>query len=436
VVALPILLGGISVGEFVRVALLLLNTMWLSVTAAIWISSINRNEKTARALALLVMLLLAAGLPLLGAWFESETRIRDSAQWFLIFSPGYAFARVWDVTANLRWHGFWTSMTTIHFCGWLFLGLACWFTPRSWQDRPLRRALRRKESAPGSSVSGQSADMAESFRTRTLGLNAFFWLSSRPSWRPWLVWGLMILLGAIWLGLGAKDRDYLEPPVFVAVALLWNGTLKAWVASEATRQLAMDRKSGSIELMLSTPITVAEIARGQWLSLRRQFAVPVIVTGLIEVFLMLVGLEELGGGDDRAMWAMVWMSGIAVLFGDMLALYAVGLWQSVAARGPAEAAGGTAFRILALPWILFGVLGAAAAVAEALRMFPSGLGEGYVWLAAWLFIALGVDAWFGLSSWRRFHRDFRERAADRWRRRGFWSWLGMRGRMPGGEAAS
>ena len=40
------------------------------------------------------------------------------------------------------------------------------------------------------------------------------------------------------------------------------------------RQFAEDRHSGALELVVSTPLGVKEILRGQWLALRRQFLGP------------------------------------------------------------------------------------------------------------------------------------------------------------------
>src|SRR5256885_8919754 len=43
-------------------------------------------------------------------------------------------------------------------------------------------------------------------------------------------------------------------------------SLKGWFASEVGRQLAEERKRGALELLLSTPLTVKEILRGQRLA--------------------------------------------------------------------------------------------------------------------------------------------------------------------------
>ena len=69
---------------------------------------------------------------------------------------------------------------------------------------------------------------------------------------------------------------WLDPSVAVLTAVLLNFAFKVWLAIEAGRQLAEDRRTGAFELLLSVPLTVQEIVRGQLLALRRQFLWPVL----------------------------------------------------------------------------------------------------------------------------------------------------------------
>jgi len=64
-----------------------------------------------------------------------------------------------------------------------------------------------------------------------------------------------------------------------------NLVIKVWFALEAGKQLSEDRKQGALELLLSTPLTVQDILRGQRLALERQFLGPVMVV-LMVLFLV------------------------------------------------------------------------------------------------------------------------------------------------------
>jgi len=262
-----------------------------------------------------------------------------------------------------------------------------------------------------------------------LDRNAYLWLTSRPWYRPALVWSVLVALTMAWLLAGIKyPNEVFDPAFLVLVALMWNLILKLWLTSEATRQIAQDRKSGSIELLLSTALTIRDITSGQWLALRRQFGGPLVAILLGELLLMILGAHDMGGGEDRTVWLAIWICGMMVLVADGLAIHVVGLWQSSVAKGPAEAAGGTGFRILALPWILFMLLGAAVAVADGLglmRNVPDP--EWGFWLLSWLLLCLGVDVWFGIRSWNFVQSKFREAAS----RRGGPGWAGALGRWFG-----
>jgi hypothetical protein len=139
------------------------------------------------------------------------------------------------------------------------------------------------------------------------------------------------------------------------------------------------------------------------------------------------------GMEDRVVWVAVGLCGMTMLVADLLAVYAVGMWQSAVAKGPAEAAGATAVRILALPWILYMLLGAAVMVADSAGMSAVPDPEWLFWLGSWMMIGLGVDLVFGWRAWRAIHARFREAASQRPEPSGWGHALGrLFGRMKAG----
>jgi hypothetical protein len=431
IVALPVLLGGVSGGEFARMSLLLLNTMLLSLCVGIGVSTVCRDEKRSRGMAFLWMALLCGGFPLAGAWLDAEFKLRGLGECLFFPSPGYAFSQAWDATRAGGGGHYWTSMLVIHGVTWLFLLVGCWFAPRTWQDQAMKETgwwqrFRRW-------VSGIEGEGARAFRTRLLERNAFLWLATRPRFRPAMLWLVLAALTALWLGFGMKyPRDMFHPTMFVFMALAWNGILKVGIASEASRQIASDRKSGSIELLLSTPLSTRDIQRGSWLALQRQFGLPILTVVVAECLLLVLGAHEIRQEDDRRVWIVIWISGLCMLMADVAALHIVGLWHSAVAKGPTEAAGATAFRILALPWILYMLLGAAVALTDGLGIFR-GLNLGWeFWLASYVVLGFGVDLLFGLKARNAMRTHFREMAAQRMAPRG---WGAVLGRMFGRATA-
>ena len=66
--AIPLLMGGITNGEFWRTALVLVNTFLFSLAAGMFVSSISKYPRKAFAATLLLLLFFSVGLPLLRLW--------------------------------------------------------------------------------------------------------------------------------------------------------------------------------------------------------------------------------------------------------------------------------------------------------------------------------------------------------------------------------
>jgi len=185
------------------------------------------------------------------------------------------------------------------------------------------------------------------------------------------------------------------------------------LASEAVRQLSEDRKMGTLELLLSTPLSGKEILRGQALALRRQFLGPVVITLLAEIVMLLAGARRMMAGDQRPVWVSVWIAGMLMLLADLVALYWVGMWLGLAAKNPKRAYSDTVGRVLAVPWVGFAVFMTLMAL-NSVRGEPEPGWQ--TTLGVWF--ALGLIADFGFGAWAR-HKllaEFREMASRRYER--------------------
>ncbi len=325
-------------------------------------------------------------------------------------------------------------MAVIHGLGWIFLLLASLIAPRAWQERPAgAQTLRWRERWHGLSY-GNPAERA-GFRRRLLDRGAYFWLAARSRLRPAYVWAVLGLVACGWVwGLARSGRDWLDEMTYVLTGLLLNLLIKVWFALEAGRPLAEDRRHGAFELLLSTPLTVADILRGQLLALKRQFLGPVLAVLLVFfLFAMAASSDALSQQEpqDRAMWILFWAAGMVMLVADLIALYWVGMWSGLTARNPTRAAVGNLGRILVLPWIAlgFGVLVASIVWSNAddtqvLKLF----------LGLWFGLGLAADLGFGAWARHRLVTDFRLAATRRYESLpGFWKRL-LGGGEPGRTA--
>jgi ABC-type transport system involved in cytochrome c biogenesis permease component len=255
VLAIPLLLGGITNGEFWRMVLALVNTFLFSLAVGVFSSALSRDFRHAMAANFLwLLLLIAAGPACAGAiaYFTNPYRLVPE---LLFCCPAYSLYLSADFPYTLHSEQFWWSVGTIHGLTWLLLLLASWIAPHSWRDQPAGAGGRRWRAFWRACSYGRAAPR-QAFRRRLLDANAFYWLAARARLKPVQVWVFLGLMAGWWLvGWIAAGAAWRDESVAITTALLLNTTLKIWVVIEAGQRLAEDQKSGALELLLSSPLT-------------------------------------------------------------------------------------------------------------------------------------------------------------------------------------
>lgn len=425
IAGLALLMGGITGMQVFCVALVLVNTMFFSVAAGICASACCRSPRKAIASTLVIVLFLTVGIPALGMVLAWKNHTRMDLHFYLS-SPIFSYVAPQDfVLWRRNLPMFWQSLGLIHAVAWGLLALACLTVPHSWQDRPAgARRMRWRERWQQWSY-GAETERAR-FRTRLLDVNAFFWLAARDRLKPAWVWGVLGLIFCGWCwGWGRFRDDWLSPPMFVLTAFVINSTIKNWFASEAARQVAEERRTGSLELLLATPLRLDDIFHGQRLALQRQFLGPVGVALFCEFGMMIGGLYQITDQTDRQTWIVWWLAGMSMLVVDLVALFWVGLWMGLASKHPKRAYSDTVGRVLALPWVIYLFFMIYLFLASFRGATTPTTWKTYV--GVWLVVGLAVD--FGYGSWARMnlYARFREAATWRFQPRAFW-WQRLWGR--------
>ena len=409
VLAIPLLMGGITNGEFWRMALVLANTFLFSLAMGMLISSFSKYPRKAMAGTFLLLLTFCVLLPIGQAW---STYIQRSPRLNTIcdlLDPSYSVHLVSDANYVKSMNLFWWSVGIIHGLCWLFLVLASVIVPRSWQDNPPGA---KSPAGANAGIGGAMAILpsAMAFRKRLLDINAFFWLAGRARLKPLHVWVAFSIVAFFWAwGALAFRSDWFNPGVYIVTAMILNTMLKLWIASEAGRRLGEDRKIGALELLLSTPLSVGDILRGQMLALRRQFFGPLIAACVIESIFLVASLHgnQADIGDFVSAYVMCWVAGLIMLVADIAALSLVGMWVSLTAKNPNRATGITVRRVLILP------LAVGLAILIFMAIFQVGEGGWKIILGLWFGLGILADVVFGWSAWWRLQNEFREAAVHR-----------------------
>jgi hypothetical protein len=409
VLAVPLLMGGITNGQFWRMVLVLVNTFLFSLAVGIFSSALSRNARRAMGANFLWFLLLGCALPacaLTIAYFTPSHRAIDQLFYCCpVFSFYLTFARL----TSLQTEHFWWSIAVVHAMTWLLIAMASYILPRIWQDRPAEKGKTRLRDRWQTWVYGNPA-RRKALRKRLLDINPFLWLAARAWFKPIGPWGGLAILAGWWFTVRAfLDSSWHEEMLCITTAFLLNSLLKLWVAVEAGQRLADDQKLGALELLLSTPLTIRDILRGQFLALRRQFLGPLIFVVVVELSLTfaLAWYSPLDASRTRAFGE----AALLVLGADLAALTWVAIVSALTAKNPNQASINTVLRILILPWVAWLII---ITITNVWLMLHGSKGPDWkFYLYLWVWLGLLADAVFGLSAWWLVRTRFRELALQR-----------------------
>jgi ABC-type transport system involved in multi-copper enzyme maturation permease subunit len=406
VLALPLLMGGITSGEFWRVVLVLIVTFLFSQAVAIFASVVSRDARQAMGTNFLLFLLLAAAGPLCAAGIASFLSTRPRVIPGFFFScPGYTLYLAEATRYAICKPQFWWSAGIIHGLTWLLVALTSLLAPHSWRDKPLNPGTRTWRGLWHRWLYGTDTTR-RAFRKRLLDVNAFYWRAARVRLKPLGVWLLMAFVAGWWIFMRLKFAfNWDDGSLMLITALMLNTVLKAWTGIEAGQTLAEEQKMGTLELLLSTPLRVWDILVGQLLALRRHFLMP--LAGVIGVELI-VGLSA-GRLSLDSKILMCAILNVIMLLTDLVALIGVGMAAGLTARSPTHASVSTISRVLVLPWVgYFAIVVAVLSASQA----PNEIGWRF-YLYLWFGLGLLADLAFGLPAWVGIQTRFRRLALKR-----------------------
>ena len=406
IMAISLLAGGVSGIEFARVVATCINNVFFSLAAGLFASAVSRDERKAMGVALFIVILLTVGVPgLFAAIVEARDIQKPNLQW-LVPSPAFTCFMAFDKLATAAGGSrlFYASLAVVHALGWMFFVAACWIVPRTWHDKvegseksPLKRYWRQ--------LTFGSPQQRLTFRRALLAINPVYWLTSRDRLKTYLVWLLLLLVAALWAwGLWKYPRVWKDDATYLMTALFVHTALKIWLTTEGVRQFGFDRRSGALELLLSTPLSVTQIVRGQLLSLWRQFAAPAAIVLVAD--LVFIAATKDSDSTIKLFWAVI----IVVFVVDLVTLSWVSMWLGLCHKSASRASAGTVARILVLPWgVLFVILMVLSFDRSGSAFFNDEDGIVIMGLA----IALLTDLLFGVSARNRLIGEMRRVATQR-----------------------
>jgi ABC-type transport system involved in multi-copper enzyme maturation permease subunit len=429
VLALPLLSGGVSGGEAARTAAVLLNTLFLALSVGLWASArgVDRFRTARNALLVLAGLVLGPGLlglllpgthagmasPLGTIVQAADLAYRKSAgrYWLSLgLVQVFSWALLLDALARLRGQASGSedgvserAATAGPPGGWVEAAspslASALPAPVSSSRSPTKcRYCGHENPAETVHCPGCGTGLSPKDRPREHACS----LSSAPTPLHWLLQrqrGLRSLLwvaGAIGfggfalLGMGTRFFGWGLGPMFVgfswALSLVTKaimGSLVAWVAS---RFFVEARRSGELELLLTTPVGAAQIVSTQWDVLKRLARWPVLLMLAPIVFRGLM-LPTMGPGQS-GLWRLYYALSLVLSAANMVlsvgALCWLGMWFGWRVTGQGRAILWTVLIADGLPWVLGLAWSLLCPALIALAKGPSNPWSNSPWLLAWL----------------------------------------------------
>src|SRR5581483_1977851 len=299
ILAVTLLMGGVTGGQIWRSSLAILNALFCSLAIGLLVSAVSRDSQRALAGTFVLLLLVCALGPVVDPILMRVASLRPKLSYS---SPAYAF---WAATA---WgsSGFWPALCVSHALAWLALGSAGVLVRRTWQDRPISNrgwsGLSTYQYRYGAGMAGQSK------RRRLLDPNPVMWLALRGRSQSVVAWVLagLVLCSFSTLALTLPSMVWI---VWSQVSWIVVVGLYLWIASQACRFFIETRRSGLLEVLLVTPLRSGEIVQGQWSAFLRAFSLPVLVLVLVQAAGVLLSqqasfsaMSATGGGALFASW--------------------------------------------------------------------------------------------------------------------------------------
>ena len=392
VLAMPLMLGGVTWPQFTSVMLALINSLFFSHAGALFISTGQREAQKAISTSVAFLLFMIIGIPAL-QFIPAKPTITVVLKQIAMFSPGYTFAQ-----AAFPFRGsFWSSLLLSNLLGWIFLASASYRAAHCWKEKaftPIGWRARWRQWILG------SPEFRLTLRRQLLDRSAYLWLISRGRFRKigiWIGFSIVILSVSVIHVLAHDEPSLPEKGELLMLIFAIHIVVKVAVATESSRYLDAQKRNGELEMLLSsTPIRNEDVFHAHWLALKRLYQTPFIFLLGIDLLAIVLGCltndSAFSGLPAALAYSIAVVGAIGMLFFDVWALRWVGLWMGVSSRRPGHGTGAAFARIFAIPLLVFGFCQIPLSLLR-LDNATSFFVYGFTWLLVCIVNNLSFVAW-------------------------------------------
>ena len=328
VITLPILLGGVSLNEALRMSLLCLATLSFSSITGLYAATLCFSGKSAAILSGLILTSLSLGSYIIDRMIPGLQGV--------YFLPGViqAFATSSDIAKQVSPLTFWATIQSMIVLTIGFFVLSIRRIPRTTLG-PSTAIKTRPQSASGNS----NLNHLDNRRQKSLR-NPVRWLGRKRQWKPLPAYVLIATTTTLIAGFFYFQSWFQLPTTHLHLLifpLLAHSVFKCMVTAKATHLISDCRQSGEMEILLSTPLRTSRIYTGfrtATLNGFRKLFIFVILTDVATLVFSSINLSN--PGNDRILWLLTWGMVIMLVI-DTWALIWIGLWEGSRGKNTVDA---------------------------------------------------------------------------------------------------
>jgi hypothetical protein len=288
---------------------------------------------------------------------------------------------------------FTSSLLVSNAAAWLFVAVAALLLRRSWTTGT------RHDPAPLIRTAGEIQSPAAVARSR-----------KTKSGNLALTIGMMV--ATCTLGTSVAMLATQKWLVAGATIVLVHWILKFQAISLSTRLLAGRRRSGELEMLLTTPCDEDEIIHGSLVEIKDALLWPTWFALAIDAAALIVGWYSLGF-IDGVPWAFLVFGEVIWAVLNLFSLAWTGLYFGLKLANPTSAAVSTSFWVILFPWLASAAVAGFAALASPAAVRSGALVGPFAFMFV-IFIIAGNTAVMGLAIGELRDR-FRPIVTETWR---------------------
>lgn len=347
VLSLSWLLGGLTGAEVMRLLLVGLQVLFVSLCAGLGVSAWGQRQG-----AVVGGTAALLGLFLAWPWVVGSLPVPGANHWAAL-SPLLGVTEALEMA--YRTHEFWWHLALGQLSGWVLLGVAAIGLKRRWQGG--------EETAEGPSVQRRRPrQISTELRPDELPVKAVQHLLSASPWPRRMAWWCVVIVVLITTSVGiviGKDAGASTYAISAFVAGLLCKGLFAW---QSVGLLAEAGRTGSLELLLCTPVSDREIRRAHTESLKATFLWPLLTLYVLDWIAasLVIPWGDQGGGP-YGVFLTISLVGMGITALQCWAMMLGGLWWGLNETRPtvAFAKNYLLSSILCLPLMYFCLIGLA-----------------------------------------------------------------------------